>query len=302
MAAGSLTGDHRAHATRRAAMVSLSYNVILTIIKLIAAVITGSMSLLSEAVHSATDIVASAIAFFSVKMAALPPDEEHPYGHGKVESLAGFSESVLLLLIVVYILAEAGMRLIRGSTVDNLEVGIWVMAFSSVTSFLTGRYVARVGEETESLALRSNGQHLMVDFWTSVGVVAALLVTHLTGWGQADAVFAMGLALWIARGAWRLSREAFNELIDRRMADEEIVLIHEIVHSEPGVISYHRLRTRHSGHVHYIDLHIVVPNNWSVVHAHDLADRLEHRICEALAPAVVVIHVDPFDPTREDPA
>lgn len=292
----------RHRAIRRAATVSLGYNVTLTVLKLVAAVVTGSVSLLSEAIHSAADIVASGIAYFSVHAAARPPDEEHPYGHGKIENLAGFGESVLLLITVLYIVFEAVMRLWRGTSVQNLDLGLIVMAISAASSLFTGRYVTRVGRETGSMALRSNGQHLMVDFWTSVGVLAALAVTRFSGWRQADSVFAILLAVWMARGAWNLSREAFDQLIDRRMEDSEIAEIHQIVHDEPGVISYHRLRTRHSGNVHYVDLHIVVPNDLTIVAAHDIADRVEKSICTALDPAVVVVHVDPYDPTRDDPA
>jgi cation diffusion facilitator family transporter len=297
-----VTDVERNQLLRRAATVSLGYNVTLTLLKMAAAVVTGSMSLLSEAVHSGTDVVASTIAYFGIRASQAPPDNDHPYGHGKIESMAGFSESVFLLVIVVYILFESVSRFVHGVHVENLDLGIYVMLFSCVTSFLTGRYVSGIGESTNSMALRSNGQHLMVDFWTSVGVLAALLVTRVTGWAYADPVFAIFLAIWIARNAWKLSYEAFQQLIDRRMEDDEIALIHETIRAEDGVISYHKLRTRHSGHTHYIDVHIVVPSEWSVVKAHDLADKLEKTICERLTPAVVTIHVDPFEPTKEYPA
>lgn len=280
---------------RLAASASLAYNILLTVLKVVAAVVTGSVSLLSEAVHSATDVVASAIAFVSIRAASVPPDEEHPYGHGKIESLAGFGESVLLLMIVVYILVESTLKLMHGSTVANVNLGLWIMGFSAVSSLGIGLYVRRVGEQVDSLALRSNGQHLLVDFWTSVGVIAALLTTKLTHWEQADAVFAIVLAFWIAFGAWRMAKEAFDQLIDKTLPEEELALIRDILDREGECLSYHRLRGRHSGSSHYIDVHIVVPTDWSVVQAHNLADRLEKAIAANLQPAHVVIHVDPFD-------
>jgi cation diffusion facilitator family transporter len=282
----------------KAAALSLTYNVVLTVLKVVAAVMTGSVSLLSEAVHSATDVVASFLAFLSIRVASVPPDEEHPYGHGKVESLAGLGESVLLLMIVVYILFEAVMRIVNGSSVKNLDLGLAVMAFSSVTSLAVGMYVRKVGEESNSLALRSNGQHLLVDFWTSVGVLLALAVTRLTGWERADAVSAIGFAAYIAWGAYKMSHEAIDQLIDRKMPADEVAKIEQILDEAEGCLSWHRLRTRHSGHVHYIDVHIVVPNTWSVVQAHDLADRVEKRIQKELAPAVAVVHVDPYDDAK----
>ncbi len=290
--------EGREFAKKRAAAVSLLYNVVLTILKLIAAALTGSVSLLSEGVHSATDVVASFIAFLSIRAASVPPDEEHPYGHGKIESLAGLGESVLLLLIVVYIVFEAIQRLVVGAEIQNLGLGLWVMGFSSVSSLAVGTYVRKVGRETESMALRSNGQHLMVDFWTSVGVLIALWITQITGWREADAVVAILLAFWITFGAFRISREAIDQLIDRKMPPEEIASIESILNESEGCLSWHKLRTRHSGHVHYIDVHIVVSNEWSVVQAHDLADSIEKRIQAELAPAHAVIHVDPYDSSK----
>ena len=283
---------------RRAATVSLVYNATLTVLKLASAVVTGSVSLLSEGVHSATDVVASSFALISVRAAALPPDQEHPYGHGKIESVAGFGEAVLLLGIVAYIVIEAVRRLLFGSEVQSLDVGLAVMALSAVSSLLVGRYVSRVGRRTDSLALRSNGQHLMVDFWTSVGVLLALGITRVTGWQQADAACALLFAAWIAYGAWRMVRESFDQLIDRALPPEEMAAIEAILNEERGCLSWHRLRARHSGSTHYVDVHVVVPREWSVIQAHDLADGLEKKIEARLAPAVAVIHVDPFDPYK----
>jgi cation diffusion facilitator family transporter len=286
---------------RRAAAVSLIYNVTLTVLKLIAAAVTGSVSLLSEGVHSATDVVASTFALLSIRAASVPPDEDHPYGHGKIESVASFGEAVLLLGIVAYIVFEAVQRLVRGAAVQSLHIGLVVMAVSSISSLAVARYVCAVGRRTDSLALRSNGQHLMVDFWTSVGVLIALGVTRLTGWEQADAFFALLLAAWIAFGAWKMVGESFDQLVDRALPPEEMKAIVAILDAERGCLSWHKLRARHSGSTHYVDVHVVVPRDWSVVQAHDLADRLEKTIEARLAPAVAVIHVDPFDPHKIAP-
>lgn len=285
---------------RRAAGLSLATNVVFTALKIVASALTGSVALLSEAAHSATDVVASGVAYASIRAASAPPDEDHPYGHGKIESLAGFGESVMLLVIVAYIVATSIPRIFHPEPVQSLGVGLWIMGASALGSLFVGRYVSNLGKRTESLALQSNGQHLLVDFWTSLGVLAALTITKLTGWSQADAVVALFLAVWIARNAWLMSNEAFQHLIDRRISDEDLACIHGILKSEPELMSYHRLRTRHSGHWHYIDMHVVVPREWSVVQAHELADRIEKRIERELAPARVVVHVDPFDPTRAE--
>jgi len=283
---------------RRAAGVSVAFNIVSTIIKLIAAVLTGSVSLLSEAAHSLTDVFASSIALISVTAASAPPDEEHPFGHGKIESLAGFGESILLFGVVVYVVVEAVMRLVTPQPIAQLDLGLWVMAASSVGALGVARYVDRIGKRTHSLALKSNAQHLMVDFVTSVGVLAGLFAVHLTGVTWSDSVVALGLAVWMTIGAWRLARQAFHDLIDVRLPDEEVAWIGTMVEHEPGVLGYHKLRTRRAGSLRYVDMHIVVPREWNVVEAHDLADRLEKRIETELAPANVVIHVDPYDPNR----
>ena len=282
----------------KAAAVSLLFNLGSLVIKIVAAVLTGSVAILSEAAHSATDVVASGLAFFSVRAAAVPPDEEHPYGHGKMESLAGFGESLLLFVAVAYVGYESILRLVHGVRVESLDVGIVVMALSSVGSLLTARYVKRVARSSESLALLSNGQHLMVDFWTSVGVLGGLLIAHLTGYHQADAVLALALCVWLGVGALRLSRQAFDQLVDRRLESSEIDQIERILKEEPRIVSYHRLRTRRSGRDRYIDLHIVVPRDWSLVEAHRVADDLEKRLQAHIAHSHVVIHVDPFDPQK----
>ncbi len=280
---------------RRAATLSLAYNAFQTLVKLGAAVLTGSVSLLSEAIHSGTDVIASFIAYLSVRAASAPPDDEHPYGHGKIESLAGFSESILLMFIVVYIAIEAVQRLIAGSAAHNLQVGMWIMLGASLSNLVVGVYVRRIGRHSASIALLSNGNHLLVDFWTSAGVLLALAITYFTPWKHADPVVAIILATWIGWNSWHMSVEAFHQLIDRQISESELAEIHHILRSEPKVLSYHKLRTRHSGNVHYIDLHVVVPNDWSVVQAHELADSLEKQIAAKLDPAQVVIHVDPFD-------
>jgi cation diffusion facilitator family transporter len=292
-------GERFAHMKRRAATFSVGLNVFQVGIKVAGAVLTGSVSLLSEAVHSATDVVSSLLAFFSVRAAAAPPDDEHPYGHGKIESLGGFGESILLFLICGYVGFEAVQRLLIGGEVRNLGLGIGIMAASTVLSLGGSIYVRGVARLTNSMALRANGQHLFVDFWTSVGVLLALGVTYLTGWVQADSLAALVLVAWIARGAWRLGRDAFHQLIDRRLSDDELRRVEALIDEEPELISHHRLRTRFAGDVRYIEFHAVVPNDWSVVRAHELADRLEKRIADALAPAYVVVHVDPYDPAKD---
>lgn len=284
----------------RAALVSVVFNFTSTIVKFLGAVLTGSVSLLSEAVHSATDIVASMIALLSVRAATAPPDEEHPFGHGKIESLAGFGEAIMLFAIVVYIVIAAFAKLLARTApaVERIDIGLYIVGAAALAGLAVARYVVGVGKRTHSLALISNGQHLTVDLVTTVGVFLGLMITRFTGWTYADPLVAIAVAIWIAIAAYRMSVRAFHELIDVRLPRSELQHIRKLLESEPGLLSFHRLRTRRVGSIRNIDLHIVVPREWTVVQAHDLADHLEKLLCRELAPAEVVIHVDPYDPVR----
>lgn len=284
----------------RAATVSVAFNATFTALKLFGAALTHSVSLFSEAVHSAADVVASTIAYFSVRAASQPADEEHPYGHGKIESLAGFAESIFLLLTMAFIAKEAIDRLMHGGEVHKLETGVGIMAASALCSLVVGLYVAKCGRDTRSLALQSNGQHLLVDCLTSCGVLIALLVVRTTGWAYADPILALIFAGWIGLNAGRLCLSAYQQLIDRRLPDAEMEALQKLLDECPEILSHHGLRTRLSGHVRHIDVHVVVPSDWSVAEAHRVVDDLENLIDTTFDPAEVVIHVDPYDDSLED--
>jgi cation diffusion facilitator family transporter len=279
----------------RAASVSLATNGILTSVKLVGAVFTGSVGLLSVTFHSAADLVGSLLVLAAVRVAAVPPDEDHPYGHAKVESIAGLAEAAALALLGLYVVAEGVEHLWYGVAVRNIGAGVLVAAGCSAISGIAGAYIRSVGKRTNSAALRANGFHMLSDLATSGGVALALLAVKYTGARWADGTIGIALGAWLMVSAQRVGNDAFQQLIDRRLSDNEIIRIRELVSAEKSVISFHRLRTRLSGNVRYIDFHVVVPNTWSVVEAHQLADRLEHVIRDELSPATIVIHVDPYD-------
>lgn len=293
-----MMSGHTERQNRRAAGLSLALNGLLTALKFVVALLTGSVSLLSEAFHSGTDVLGSLMALLAIRAAANPPDEEHPYGHGKIESLAAFGESLALLGVVGVILAQSIGNLLKGSHPERLDLGMLAAGVSAVGSLGVGNYLLAVARKTDSIALRSNGRHLLLDCFANLSVLSAFALQKYLGFDHADSLLGILIGAWLGIGAWRTVREAFEQLIDHRVADEEIQKIREILQDTPGLISYHRLRTRHSGNVHYIDLHAVVPREWSVVQAHELADRLEKRIAAALAPAQAVVHIDPYDPAK----
>lgn len=293
--AARLLDRHAEQERRHASTLSLVFNAVSTVLKFAVALFTGSVSVLSEAIHSATDVAAAMLAAYGVRAAAAPPDEEHPYGHGKIEALGSFGEALLLFAAVLYVLWESVQRLMHPSEIQRLDLGIVLMAGSAIGAGLVARRVLAAARSTESLALAGNGQHLLADCYTSVGVLVGLATVRFTGWIWADAVVAIGLSGWMAWSALRLARAATNELVDQRLPQFEIEAIEAIVSAEPHASNLHRLRTRRSGHVRYIDMHVEVPREWNVVQAHDLADRLERHVEERLAPAHVVVHIDPAD-------
>jgi cation diffusion facilitator family transporter len=276
-----------------AARLSLLFNVVQTLIKFVAAMLTGSISLLSEALHSASDVVSSIISFVSIRASLSPPDEEHPYGHGKIDTLAGLSEAILLLLFAVYTGIMAGIHLFEKPKVQQVDFGILAATVCGVGAIFMMRFVQKVANQTGSLALRSSAQHYAADIVTTGGVLIALVVTKLTRWPYADPVFALILSAWLIFIALKMVHTSFHEAIDHRIEPAELDAIHKILARENDLHSFHKLRTRHSGSWHFVELHLVVPRDWSVVEGHELADRVEKSIEAQLSPCVCTIHVDP---------
>jgi cation diffusion facilitator family transporter len=285
--------DSRDQRAQSAAQLSLAYNILQTVLKLIGAVLTGSVSLLSEGLHSLSDVLSSFISFVSVRASSAPPDEDHPYGHGKIDTLAGLSEAIVLFLFAIYTAVISTAKFFKQPEVIKVDVGLYIVLACTILGAMIMAFIRKAAKETGSFALLSNVQHLTVDMITSVGVLVALLVTKFSGWHYADPLFGLLLSIWLGISSIKMVHRAYNEVIDHKIDPFELDKIREILANEPELISYHKLRTRHSGNWHFIDVHIVVPRVWSVVQGHELADRIEKAIESELTPAVCTIHVDP---------
>jgi cation diffusion facilitator family transporter len=242
----------------RAARLSVVSNTLITLLKLAVGVWTGSVAILSEAVHSATDLVAALIAFFAVRVSDQPPDDEHPYGHGKYESLSGAIEALLILGAGAYIVIEAARALAHPEPPRDLGWGIALMAGTAVVNLFVARHLMRVARKTDSLALLADAHHLQIDVWTSLGVVVGLLVVQFTGIVQFDALIALVVAAFVLRTAWRLTRDALHPLIDTVLPQAEVEQLTEVLKNDSRVLGYHKLRTRKSGSQRHIDVHIQV--------------------------------------------
>jgi cation diffusion facilitator family transporter len=277
-----------------AAKLSVGSNSFLILIKLFAGIITGSVSLVAEAVHSLMDLAAAGIALVSVRISDKPGDKQHPYGHGKAENISGVAEAVLIFVAAGIIIYEAVKRLITGRTLELLEIGIAIMVVSIVVNVFVSRYLLKVAKNTDSLALEGDARHLTTDVLTMVGVLVGLILVRFTGLSWIDPVVAILVALFIMRTAYELIRKSFGGLIDVKLPEAEESIIRScIVEHSYRVVAFHDLRTRKAGSYRYVDLHLVMPKNESVEKAHRMCDHLERDIKNRLPRTYITIHVEP---------
>ncbi len=278
-----------------AARLSVLSNTFLIVLKLAVGWKIGSVAVLSEGAHSASDLVAALIAYFAVKASALPPDEEHPYGHGKVESLSGLIEALLIFGAAIWIVIESVQALFSGSRAHTVGWGIVVMGVSAVVNALISRRLLAVARKTESQALEADAHHLMTDVWTSLGVLIGLILVHFTGDSRFDPLVALLVSTFIFKAAWSISRDAIQFLLDGRLPEEEIATVQEILTKDVRVLGWHKLRSRKSGSERHIDLHVQMDDDLSLRAAHALTEELEDKIRAALPNVAVIIHPEPFE-------
>jgi cation diffusion facilitator family transporter len=286
-----------------AAALSIASNTLLIAIKLAAGAITGSIAILTEAIHSLVDLVASIVAFVSVRKAEEPADADHPYGHQKVESLAATIEGMLILVGAGIIVYEAMRRLILGATVETLGVGIAVMAFSMLANLLVSAVLMRQARLHDSPALEGDAAHLRTDAMTSAGVLLGLGVVEVTGNAAFDSIAALIVSGAIVMAGLRIVRRSSAVLVDEALPPEEMDRIEAAIAAArtPEVAGYHKLRARRAGSRRYIDLHVQYRSGTTLERAHDLAHAMRSSIETAVPHAEVLIHAEPESSLR-DPA
>lgn len=282
----------------KTALLSVTSNTILVLLKLIVGLALGSVSMISEAIHSGMDLLASVIAFFSVRKSAEAPDKEHTFGHGKFESMSGMVEALLIFIAAILIIYEALQKLFEPSFEPMNQIlmvaGIVVMGTSALVNAIVSSRLMNVAKKTESIALESDAWHLRTDIYTSVGVMAGLILIQLTGIVMLDAVVAIGVAVVIMKAAYDLTVRSYKDLIDYRLSDEEEERIIRIIcEHQSDYVDFHGLRTRRAGPEIFIDLHLVVDKDISVEQSHDLTDHLEADLKLEFPRACVTIHVEP---------
>ena len=284
----------------RTAALSVVSNCSLILLKVIAGTVTGSVAVLTEAIHSSVDLVASIVAFLSVRKSGEPADERHRYGHEKLENLSAALEGILILVGSAVIAFEAIRRLIRGGHLQLVGLGIAVVAASIIVNLVVSTVIARTARRTESAALEGDAAHLRTDALTSAGVLVALIVVQATGAQWLDPVVALVVAAVIVPTGIRLLLGSSRVLVDEALPPEEVSLIRKAIEdfAGRGVIGYHELRTRRAGARRYVDLHVQFEQGTSLESAHRTAHELQEAIGSRLGGADVLIHLEPGDRVR----
>jgi cation diffusion facilitator family transporter len=287
-------------AKTRAAGLSIASNVTLIALKVVAGTLTGSVSILTEAIHSSIDLVASVVAWFSVRKADAPADEEHRYGHHKIENLTAAIEGILILVGSGVIVFEAIRRLVNQAPVEKLGFGIAVMAVSGVANLAVSTYLYRQARSTESPALEGDAAHLRTDALTSAGVLGGLLLVEVTGAHWLDPAFALAVAVVIVISGIRILARSGRVLVDEALPPAELDAIRQEVVSfgNRGIVGYHKLRTRRAGSRRYVDLHLQFRAGTTLEQAHHTAHELQDAIANRLRGADVLIHLEPEDKVR----
>ncbi len=280
----------------RVAKLSIYSNTVLLFIKLATGFFMGSISVLSEALHSGIDLLAAVIANYSVRKAGQPADEIHKFGHGKFENVSGTIEAILIFIAALIILFEAGQKIITGTKVEYVGTGIFIMGVSALVNFAVSRKLMKVARKTESIALEADAYHLSTDVFTSVGVFAGLILIRLTGNQIFDPILAIVVALIIIKASYDMTKRSISGLMDVKLSDNEENAIKSIIAEHYSQYAeYHDLRTRMSGAERYVDLHLVVPKNQHVADAHEFCDHLEKDIKEKIPNLSILIHIEPCE-------
>ncbi len=283
-----------------AAWLATGVATMLLIVKVAAWWVTGSVSLLAALIDSLLDLGASGVNLLVIKYALQPADKEHTFGHGKAESLAALAQSMFISGSALFLVLHGFERLFHPQPLAEPQVGIYVTLFATVATFALVRFQRYVVDKTGSQAIAADSLHYQTDLYMNVAIMIALGLTWY-GLGQADALFAIGIGFFILYSAFQMLKEAIETLLDRQLPDEELEEIRQLCCSVEGVYGIHQLRTRMSGPVRFIQLHLELDDDLPLREAHRIADEAEAVVMERFEHADVLIHQDPKSvvPTKE---
>jgi ferrous-iron efflux pump FieF len=281
------------HANQRAAIASVSVATILILLKGYASWTTGSAAVLGSFADTALDLIASLVTLYSVRLAVMPADRQHSFGHGKAEAIAAFFQVVLISLSAFWIIIHSIQQLIGGARPQQAEAGIIVSVIALALTLLLVTYQRKVIEQTGSLAIGTDRVHYTSDLLLNAAVIAALLIERWAGIGGADAVAGIGIGLWLLFGAYSASRNAIDELMDREWPEERRRAFLEVANRHPELRGIHDLRTRTAGHRDFVQFHVWVDPDMTVGDAHRVMDEVEAQLNEDFPGVEILIHPDP---------
>lgn len=300
MSPSPLAAAERARLTARAALASIAMAIVLIALKTWAAVQTGSMAMLGSLADSGLDLLASLVVLVGVRIAALPADHDHRFGHGKAEALAALVQVILITLSALFIGYRAVERLVSGARTAHAELGIGVSLVAIVLTFALIAYQRHVVRRTGSLAIATDRLHYTSDLALNGTVIVALALDQFAGLKGADAVFGLLIALWLLWGAWRASSHALDQLMDKEWPDELRERFLAAARDYPELAGLHDLRTRSSGTHYFAQFHVWVPAEWTVREAHDRLDLVEEQLQARFPGTEILIHVDPEGQTDRE--
>jgi len=289
------------HAPARIAAISLAATAGLLIMKLAAGVISGSIAVLGDAVDSGTDLAAGGAALLAVRIAGQPADEEHPYGHGKVEAMSAGVAATIVAIGGTFIVIQALRRLLGDQPHIDVGIGLIAMVIAALVNLVLAVFMRREADRSRSMALTAESKHLQTNVVQAGTIIAALLLVAITGEGIFDPLFALGLAAYMGWIAYGLVRTAAADIMDTALPEDELSVITEVLIAHPEVRGFHRLRTRRSGADRHVDMHCLVDSHLTVEQSHPIAESIEHEIEAHLPGTTVVIHLEPDDGGHHGP-
>lgn len=279
-----------------AAGLSIGSNAVIIILKLIAGIVSGSISIISEAIHSLSDFLASVLTFFAVMKSSEPADKEHPFGHGRYEDMSGFIEGGLIVFAAFFIIFEAGKKLIFGVTMENESFwGISVMAIAVLSNFLVSSYLFKVAQKTNSISLYADGEHLRTDIWSSLGVLIGLILIKITGLIILDPIIAIVVACFILKTGFIISKTTLNNLLDGSLPQADLDKIENIITNmkNEGILGYKSLKARSSGPEKLIEMSLLFPKQMTIETCHNICDKIEDKIRDEMGICNISIHAEP---------
>lgn len=283
----------------RWALVSIAAAITTIALKTLAWWITGSVGLLSDAAESVVNLVAAVGAFIALRIAARPSDDDHNFGHSKSEYFSAVLEGAMIVVAAGFICYSAVERLINPRELESVGIGLGLSVIASVVNGLVAWKLMSVGRKFRSAALEADGKHLLTDVWTTAGVIVGVALVALTGWARLDAIVAIAVAINIIVVGWRLVRDSTMGLMDTVIPEADRAVVDAVLESfRSDGVDFHDVRTREAGHLRFVQLHMLVPGDWTVRRGHDLAEQVEAGLRAAVDDVRCTIHIEPIDDPR----